>query len=131
MKFLWNGTMLRTAVTLRNNILHPVTSSWTALITRWCYISVLCYMSVPIMHIFSTDLFFFSKLYGNIGEFPDYLQTFWPHFQMSDFFQICRYHVYGSGAVLKGSTKTEWVCRKNDTKKKDKRNYSIIMTPVT
>ncbi len=36
--------------------------------------------------------FFFSKLFGNISEFPDYLQTSWPIFQIPDFFQTCRHY---------------------------------------
>ncbi len=42
-------------------------------------------------------LLFFSKLLRNIDEFPDYLQTFWPTFQIPNFFQIfqtCTHHAH-------------------------------------
>ncbi len=39
--------MLRIAVTLRSNFLYLVILSRTALVTQWCYITVLHYMSVP------------------------------------------------------------------------------------
>ncbi len=32
--------------------------------------------------------FVFFKLFGNIGEFPNHLQTFWPTSQIPNFFQI-------------------------------------------
>ncbi len=45
------GQMLHTEVTLRSNFVHLATSLQTALVTRHnlrkCYITVLCYMSVP------------------------------------------------------------------------------------
>ncbi len=60
--------MLHIAVTLRSNILHLVTSLWTAHVTQWCYSTVLRYMSVPTLRISSYKVEKLSKLKKIIME---------------------------------------------------------------
>ncbi len=53
------GLILHIWVTLRSNFLHLIPSSWTALVTQWCFITVLRYTSV---HTFTVPTFHITFL---------------------------------------------------------------------